>query len=212
MFASKLKRTFYALHTAAQSNPRTRKMLIGVVAITSGFFIAASYCMAQDTAGGGARNRRSMGSSVRIEATSFIQWNKAAFDPSRGSATFWLHISAASGGGTTGGFTIDAHPRILGKITSIHVNKAPSGQKASSRPSPLGAPTTVRLIGGCSYGGKDYEVQFDVVGDQWKPSPVPGGRGSSVKGSIHVKLIDARTKAITEAMGVRQSSVTIWQK
>ena len=176
--------------------------------------MAASCCIAQeDAAGGAARARGRPAASVRIEATSYIQWHKAPIDSSHGSSTYWLHVSAASGGRTTsGGFTIDMHPRMLGKINAIHINGASGSKMVSGRTAPPETPSGARLMGTCSYGGKEYEIQIDVVSNVWRPSPVPGGRGTSVKGSVRLKMTEAAAKAIDEAAGVRQSSVTIWQQ
>jgi len=213
MVVSGSGQTYDALCMAAKSNPRARSRLLRAVAAGACFLIAVSCCRAQeDTSGGSARRRGRRGSSVRIEATSFIRWNKAPIDPSHGASTYWLHVSAENGGGRiTGGFAIDVHPQLLGKITAIRVHGASAGQPAASRPAPAGTPPAARLMGTCSYNGNAYEVQIDVLGNLWKPAVAPGGRGSSVKGSISLKMVDARTKAINEAVSARQSSVMIWQ-
>lgn len=208
---------YQALQTSGRDvklSLRTRGILFRTAAAVGGLFIATAICMAQeDTSGGGKRLRGRAGPRVRIEATSYIRWNRASIDPSHGASTYWLHVSAADGGGTTsGGFTIDTRPRMTGKITAITLNPAPAGPSASKRFRPPGTPLTARLIGAFSYGGSAYEIRIDVVGDLWKPASTPGGRGSSVRGSMRMKVIDSKTRAVYEAIGERQSSVTIWQR
>jgi hypothetical protein len=205
--ASERNRGWQQLSTVGKAGLSARGGLLSAVAAVMALCIATASCMAQDeTAGGRARAQGRRSSSARLEATSYIQWSRAPIDTSHGAETYWLHVSGENmGGRTSGGFTIDMHPRVSGKLIAVTV-KAPPGGKAASA-----GPTVAKITGSCSYEGKNYTLEFDVVADQWKPSPTPGVKGSSVKGSIRVKLIDAATKTVSEAQGARQTSVKIWQ-
>lgn len=171
---------------------------------------SASLSAAQEQgAGGTARRRGKAGSSIRFEAAGFIQWKNAPIDTTKGAATEWLHISAArNSGSATGGFTIDAKPRITGKVVSVIVN----GDPLVSRPPAPGKPSVAKIMCAFNYGGKDYNLQIDAIADMWKPSPTPGGKGASVRGTFHLKATETKSKAVNVADGVKQTSVTIWMK
>jgi hypothetical protein len=164
---------------------------------------------AQGTAGG--RGGRPQGPKIRIEATSYLKWNKAPIDQSHGVSTYWIHISAAgSNGRCSGGFNIDAQPRILGTVSAIEINGIQAGQPGSDRPPAPGKPSVARLKGICKYEGRAYDVEIDLVGDAWKAGTTPGARGASVRGSIHLKLIETGSKTVSEASSTGQSGVMIW--
>jgi hypothetical protein len=99
---------------------------------------------------------------------------------------------------------------MLGSITSIVINGIPAGQPGSNQPPPAGKPSVAKLRGSCYYEGKSYNVEIDLVGDLWKPSATPAGKGASVRGNIHLKMTESAAKAISEAVTVKQSSVSIW--
>ncbi len=203
-------RTFYTRGIIINTVYPLSRVLLRV-SVAAGSLLIASLCAPaqDDTIGGTARPRRG---TARIEATTDLRWNKAPFDSSNGTSTYWLHASVAGGGAASGGFTVDMRPRMLGKLTSLLIDANPTEKSKVTQYLRNGKPMVARMVGSSSYGEKTYRVQIDVVSDYYKPAANKGSKGTLVRGSIHVKMTDVASKKSFEGAGAQRSSVTIWLK